>query len=151
MKADKKVEVEIRNLLEKMAEAYRKKDIGSVMSCYAIGSDVVSYGTGKDEKYIGQEQMRKAYERDFAQSESVALAFDWLAISTNRTRNVAWFASDITVRAKVSGKEVTLPCRLTGVMEKRSGSWLIVQGHFSLPAAEQPEGQSFPGQEQTGN
>lgn len=151
MKADRKVEVGVRILLEKMAEAYRKKDVEGVMSCYAVGPDVVSYGTGKAEKYVGPVQMRKAYERDFAQSESVALTFDWLSVSTDKNRNVAWFASDITVRAKVSGKEVTLPGRLTGVMEKRAGNWLIVQVHFSLPAAEQPEGRSFPGQEQTGN
>lgn len=144
MKADKEIEAAVRAVLEKMAEAYRKKDVDGLMSLYVSDPDVVSIGTGKDEKYIGLAQLRKAYERDFAQSQSVAITFDWLSVSADATGDIAWFASDITVRAKVSGKEVTFPGRLTGVMENRAGNWLIVLGHFSLPAAGQQEGHSFP-------
>ncbi|MBN1762244.1 MAG: nuclear transport factor 2 family protein [Methanomicrobia archaeon] len=146
MKADKKTEAEIRAVLERMAEAYENKDVDAVMSCYAPDPDVVSIGTGKDEKYIGPEQLRRAYERDFTQSESVAMTFDWLSVSTAAAGNVAWLASDITIHVQVSGKHLTLSGRLTGVVENRGGNWLLVQGHFSLPAAEQPEGQSFPEQ-----
>ena len=144
MKADRKTAAEIQAVLDRMAEAYRNNDVDAVMRCYAPDPDVVSIGTGKDEKYIGPEQLRHAYERDFAQSESVALTFDWLSVSIAAAGNVAWFASDITVHVQVSGKDLTFSGRLTGTMENRDDKWLIVQGHFSLPAIEQPEGQSFP-------
>jgi hypothetical protein len=39
---------------------------------------------------------------------------------------------------------VTLPARITFVLEKRGEEWLIVQAHFSFPAAGQAEGESFP-------
>jgi ketosteroid isomerase-like protein len=129
-----------------MAEAYQNNDFDAVMCCYASDPDVVSIDTGKDEKYSGPEQLRHAYERDFAQSESVSMTFDWLLVSAAAAGNVAWLASDITVHVHVSGKDRTLSGRQTGVMENRDGNWLLVQGHFSLPAAEQPDGQSFPGQ-----
>ncbi|HUV01974.1 MAG TPA: nuclear transport factor 2 family protein [Desulfobacteria bacterium] len=144
MKADKKTEAEIKAVLERMAEAYQNNDVDAVMGCYAPDPGVVSIGTGNDEKYIGPEQLRQAYERDFAQSESVSMTFDWLSVSIAAAGNVAWVASDITVHVLVSGKDLTFSGRLTGVMENRDGNWLIVQGHFSLPAAEQPDGQSFP-------
>jgi hypothetical protein len=37
-----------------------------------------------------------------------------------------------------------MPARATFVLEKRDGKWLIVQGHYSAPAAGQEEGQSIP-------
>jgi len=146
MEAEKRTEAEIRVVLERMAKAYENKDVDAVMSCYAPDPDVVSIGTGKDEKYIGPEQLRRAHERDFAQSESISMTFDGLSVSTAAAGKVAWFASDITVHVEASGKHLTLSGRLTGVVENRGGKWLLVQGHFSLPAAEQPEGQSFPEQ-----
>jgi SnoaL-like domain len=33
--------------------------------------------------------------------------------------------------------------RFTTVLEQRDDRWLLVQSHFSLPAAEQAEGRSF--------
>ena len=56
----------------------------------------------------------------------------------------AWAATDATFKAQVGEEELTLEGRLTLVLENRGGKWLIVQGHFSLPAAAQAEGESFP-------
>jgi hypothetical protein len=39
---------------------------------------------------------------------------------------------------------MTLPARITFVLEQRGGQWLIVQGHFSFPATGQAEGEAFP-------
>jgi ketosteroid isomerase-like protein len=144
MNANKKTEADVRAVLERMLDAYRTKDLDGVMSCYAPDPDLVSIGTGRDEKTLGPGPLRRQYERDFAQSESVAMTFDWLSVSANAAGSVAWVASDATVHAKVRGEEMTFQGRLTGVLENRKGTWLIVQVHFSLPAAEQPAGESFP-------
>ena len=45
---------------------------------------------------------------------------------------------------KADGQAMSLPARLTAVFEKRGDRWLIVQSHFSFPAAGQAEGVSFP-------
>jgi hypothetical protein len=37
-----------------------------------------------------------------------------------------------------------MPARLSAVLERRDGSWLIVQLHGSLPAAGQAEGEAWP-------
>lgn len=49
----------------------------------------------------------------------------------------------MTFEVKAEGQEMTLPGRLTAVLEQRGDQWLIVQSHFSLPAPGQ-EGESFP-------
>jgi hypothetical protein len=44
---------------------------------------------------------------------------------------------------EAGGQKLNFPGRFTGVFEKRNGKWLVVQAHFSLPAA-QAEGESVP-------
>jgi ketosteroid isomerase-like protein len=39
---------------------------------------------------------------------------------------------------------MTIPARITWVLEKREDKWLIVQSHFSVPFGEQTAGESFP-------
>jgi hypothetical protein len=51
---------------------------------------------------------------------------------------------DASFHLKGDGLEMTLPARITFVLERRGEQWLIVQGHFSLPAAGQSEGEAFP-------
>ena len=46
----------------------------------------------------------------------------------------------------MAGQDVEPLGRLTAVLEKRHGRWLIVQSHFSMPYAEQAAGQSSPSQ-----
>jgi ketosteroid isomerase-like protein len=57
--------------------------------------------------------------------------------------NVAWAAADAVFKATVAGQELSLPARVTAVLEKRGDQWLVVQSHFSLPAPGE-EGESFP-------
>jgi ketosteroid isomerase-like protein len=56
---------------------------------------------------------------------------------------VAWAAGRATGQARVEGQDVTMTGRFTAVLEQRGDRWLLVQTHFSLPAAEQAEGRSF--------
>lgn len=125
-----------------MVEGYAKRDWNILESLFASDPDIVMYGTGKDEKRIGTTEIKAQAERDWAQSESTALSFEWTSVSA--AGNVAWVATDATFRIKAGGQEIVLPARMTAVLEKRDGKWLIVQSHFSLPATEQAEGESFP-------
>ena len=56
---------------------------------------------------------------------------------------VAWVAGRATVQARIDGQDLTLTGRFTAVLEQRGDRWLLMQTHFSLPAAEQAEGRSF--------
>jgi len=141
MNTDKKTENEVTAALQKLTHAYAKRDLKGFLECFASDADVVLYGTGADEKCIGQEQIRTQVGRDWAQSESAAMSFTWTSISGAGV--VAWAAVDGTFRFRADGQEMSLPGRITFVLERREGRWLIVQSHFSTPASEQEEGQSF--------
>ena len=142
MKADAKTENAVRDVLNGMAESYAKRDLKGLLSLIAPDADVVMYGTGADEKRIGQEQIKIQAQRDWSQTESSALDYDWISVSANG--NIAWAAADATFKIKAGSESMNLPARLTSVLEKRNDRWLIVQAHFSLPASGQAEGESFP-------
>jgi ketosteroid isomerase-like protein len=80
-------------------------------------------------------------ERDFAQSE--ALSVDYEPLVASEAGPVAWVAGRASVQVRVEGQKLTLTGRFTAVLEQRGDRWLLMQTHFSLPAAEQAGGRSF--------
>ena len=141
MKADARTEGEVRATLQKLTDAFRNRDLKAFLESFAPDADVLLYGTGADEKRIGPEQIRTQVERDWAQSESAAMRFDWTSVSA--AGPVAWAAVDGAFTFRAGGQEGTIPARVSFVLEKRDGRWLIAHAHFSTPAAAQEEGQSF--------
>jgi ketosteroid isomerase-like protein len=107
----------------------------------APDDDVVGIGTGPDEWRVGPAAFRAQLERDLAQSEALSVDYEPLVVS--EAGPVAWVAGRATVQAWVDGQDLALTGRFTAVLEQREGRWLLMQTHFSLPAAEQAEGRSF--------
>ena len=143
MKADAKTEAEVRAVLTKLTNSYEKRDLEGFMGCFAPDPHAVLYGTGIDEKRIGLAEIRMQAQRDWDQSEAISMAFDWISVSA--AGGVAWAAMDGAFKVRAGGQEFTMPARVTLVLVKRDDRWLIVQSHFSAPAAGQQEGESFPG------
>jgi uncharacterized protein (TIGR02246 family) len=142
MKADAKTEAEVMKVLNRFIEAFNKRDLDSGLELFAPDPDVVFIGTGGDEKSVGLAEIRAEFERAFAQSEQASIQLDWYSVSA--ADSVAWVAADAVIQAKVGGKAISFPIRLTTVFEQRKGKWLVVQSHDSLPAAGQKEGESWP-------
>ena len=142
MKADAKTEAAVMSTLNRVIEAYVNRDMDSALACFAPDPDLVYIGTGVDEKRLGPNEVRMQLERDWAQTEAVSIELGWRSVSA--AGSVAWVASDIIVRAKASGQEISFLGRFTAVLEQRKGRWFIMQRHFSVPAREQAEGESLP-------
>jgi ketosteroid isomerase-like protein len=116
--------------------------MGSLSDLIAPDPDVTFIGTGVDEERIGISEIKEQIQRDWAQSESASIDWDRLCVSAQGT--VAWVAANVRLKARVSGREMTLSGRITAVMDKRDGRWLIDQLHMSVPMVGQKEGHSFP-------
>ena len=142
MKADPETEAAVMSVVRQFAETFNTHDINSGLALFASDPDVVFIGTGGDEKCIGLAEIKAELERAFTQSERSLIQIGWYSVSA--AGSVAWGAADAVIQAKVSGQEISFPVRLTTVLEKRGGRWLIVQSHASMPAAGQKEGESWP-------
>jgi len=142
MKADATTEAAVKAVLDKFSESYAKRDLQTLLALFAPDPDLVLYGTGADEKRIGLAELKVQVERDWSQSDAASMLFGWTSVSA--AGSVAWVATDGAFEVQAGGQEMTLPARLTCVLERRGNQWLIVQAHFSVPFGQQSEGESFP-------
>jgi ketosteroid isomerase-like protein len=143
MVADAKTKAEILKTIREMWKAYGRLDADGVLGFYAPDPDVVVIGSGVDEVYVGPKQAKRGLKRDFAQVRDVKGGLSKVRISA--AGKVAWLAASCRFAAYVSGCNIEMAGRLTAVLEKRRGRWLILQSHFAMPYAGQAKGQSFPG------
>lgn len=142
MKADKKTENEVMAALIKGHEAYARRDIDGLLAAFVPDADVIMIGTGADERRVGLAEIRAQAERDWAQTEASAIEFGWRSVSV--AGSVACVATEATFKVKAGGQEMGIPARMTATLEKRGEKWLVLQSHYSIPWAEQTEGESFP-------
>lgn len=141
MKANTETEGEVKSIFRKLTGAYERRNIAEFLDCFAADDDVVLYGTGVDEKRIGLDQIRAQVERDWAQTEAISMSFNWTSISA--AGPVAWASVDGEFNFRANGQEGNIPARVSFVLERRDGRWLIVHSHFSTPLQTQDEGQSI--------
>ena len=142
MKVDAKTEAEIKVVMKKWADTYKRRDLKGAMALYVPDADVVMVGSGVDEVRIGPEAIKAQYERDWAQTEAGSV--DYKSTMVSKVGSAAVVFSEATITARVEGKSMEFPLRITGALENRGGKWLFNQLHASMPAAGQEEGQSFP-------
>ncbi|MCW4029965.1 MAG: nuclear transport factor 2 family protein [Candidatus Bathyarchaeota archaeon] len=142
MKADSKTQNEVTSTLKQMFDAYQKRDLTAMLAVVAPDKDVIVIGSGADERSLGPEEFGKSAKRDWAQSETASINLGDTKVSMAGV--IAWFAADVTFQFAIRGEQSKLPGRLTGVMEKREGKWLLMQMHFSTPSSQQQQGQSWP-------
>jgi ketosteroid isomerase-like protein len=140
--SDAKTHAEVMRALTKFADAYAKRDINALLAMIGSDQNVFMYGTGADEKRLGKAAIRQQAERDWAQSESASMTYDWTSISAQGP--VAWVASDLTFHMIAGGHVMDMPARMTAVLTKTGKQWLFEQFHMSFPASEQAQGKSFP-------
>jgi ketosteroid isomerase-like protein len=141
MQASPSTQAAVQATLQQWKDAYGRRDVDGALAVMAPDEDVVGIGTGPDEWRVGPEEFKAQLERDFAQSEALSVDYEPLVVS--EAGPVAWVAGRARVRARVEGQDVSLTGRFTAVLEQRGDRWLLMQTHFSLPAAEQADGRSF--------
>jgi ketosteroid isomerase-like protein len=141
MRASPQTQAAVEATLRQWADAYTARDLDQALAPIAPDDDVVGIATGQDEWRVGLEEFKAQIERDFSQAEALSVDYEPLVVS--EAGSVAWVAGRASVQARVDGQDLGLDGRFTAVLEHRDSRWLLVQTHFSLPAAEQAEGRSF--------
>ena len=142
MRADAKTEADIKKVIAAISEHYEKRNLKELMACFGTDPDVMVFGTGVDEKPVGPTAVETQVQRDWAQTDAIAIKLFNPAVSADG--DVAWVSSDGAFEITAGGQDMTLPARATYVLQRKNGAWRAVQAHYSLPAAGQEEGSSVP-------
>ena len=131
-RANKWVESQIEQTMQRFSKAYTDKDINAIMNIYSAEQDTVAIGTNEDERLVGPASIRAAYENDFAAFAQIT-GMDYKIRAVSVYGNVAWFFADLTVSVVYNGKPSSSTGRLTAVLRRINGRWRILQSHFSFP------------------
>jgi len=142
MKADVNTSTAVIGVLNRYVDAVAKRDVEGVLELMAPDTETIVFGTGQDERRIGQDELKAQLERDFSQSEKIYYEMGWRFVSSSGS--VAWVATEGVADIRAHGKKFHLPVRLTAVLEQHGDRWYFVQLHNSLPASGQRKGESFP-------
>jgi len=129
------IEKEVKDWLSAYAKAYEKKDVNGLMSM--IAAEAVFIDSSPQGRYIGTDAIKKAYEAEFPQIQSVVMEPTWLTATAKGDQ--AWFAADLTAKVDLGKEKFNVPGRWTGILEKRGGKWLIILSHFSYTAMDEKE------------
>jgi ketosteroid isomerase-like protein len=133
MKANPETAVEVRRILEQFAQAYgARKSVEEVLAFFAQDDDVTVVGTRLSDLRRGIEQVRAQIAKDWSGPQSYTMEIEKCDVSS--AGDVAWACVQMRHVLSAGSPESTGPARLTCVLERRNGRWLIMQWHKSRPS-----------------
>ncbi len=112
------------------------KDFNRLYAAVAQDEDFFIYHPDSKSTIRGFEAFRQFGEAGWKNEafRATDYAIKDLRITFARLGNVAWYACLLDDHAEWNGKPIGWDdCRWTGTLEKRDGSWAVVQMHFSFP------------------
>jgi uncharacterized protein (TIGR02246 family) len=128
----------VLGVLDAYAKAYTAKDVRALEALYAPDAGLVCIGTAGTEVARGREKVGELLRKDLAEKVSVRLDRTWDSVSS--AGDVAWVAAGYRLTSRGTGGDMDAEARLTAVLQKKDGKWLIRQWHLSVPyAAPLPE------------
>ncbi len=132
MRADATTEQEILAVFDRFNEVVPARDLPATMALFAQEADVLLLGSEAGEVAMGRGELLRFFTRIY--SRPVRYSWVWRRRTVSCIGDIAWvFAEGEIVVRGVEG-EKRGPFRLTGVLEKREGRWLLAQFHGSEPA-----------------
>jgi class 3 adenylate cyclase/ketosteroid isomerase-like protein len=140
MTVDPKVEAEVRAYLNEFQYDSNRSDIEALRS--QLAPDLVGFGTGSHERYVGADEFLAGVEQDIGEVEAIEREHKWLAIVERGP--IIIFTLEYDISWTIAGQRHSSPARLSGVLERHEGRLRAVHSHMSFPASHQSTGQSWP-------
>ncbi len=118
-------EAEIRELVERWAQAVRAKDLAGAIAHHA--DDIVMFDAPMPLQLIGLDAYRDSWEPFFTQSPGGPGAFDLTELKVTAGESVAYCHAIVNIRDS--------QVRLTVGLRKEDGDWVVAHEHHSYPIA----------------
>jgi len=128
----------VKTVLEEWIQCFETEDMELASKIIAPDDDLVVFGTDAAEHFIGWELFKESLQKQFDAAENVDASIIEELVKVHKSGEVAWISCLLDMEVTSLGESFSLEgMRLTGVMEKRNGNWVIVQLHASVPVAGQ--------------
>jgi ketosteroid isomerase-like protein len=128
-------EVQIDALYQKFAAAFRRKDVDGIMALYLPGKTLFVFDVSPPREHVGWNDYRDDWRQLFASMKGAEPGFTISELSVVVDGDVAYTHSiqHVTIAASKSAPASKLVVRVTDVLRKIAGKWLVVQEHVSVP------------------
>ncbi len=118
--------------------AFESEDMEMLSKCFSHDPDMVIFGTDAAERWVGWDAFAQAQQQFFEAQEESDLSTRDMVIHIHQTGEVAWMSYLMDWKGQALGEPFDFTgIRMTGVMEKQDGNWVIVQWHGSIPVSGQ--------------
>jgi ketosteroid isomerase-like protein len=125
-------EKEVRGFLDRQVKAFETRDINALMEMLSPNASVVMLGNGPADRWVGPEDIKRAYQHQMAQY--VSEKFTLRGTTIGARDSIGWFSTQARILKMAANKaQSTLLINWSGVLQKSEGKWLLIQSHFSLP------------------
>jgi uncharacterized protein (TIGR02246 family) len=125
------IDPQLQALLTKYHQALKSQDLAAVVSTYAPGSSTVLLGTGPGERWLGQQEIKDAYEHFFADYDRGTMTIYCGSQASGIKGNLAWLLAVCDFTDSLKGKKREYGVNFTAVAEKQDGAWRFRTFHFS--------------------
>lgn len=127
-----------RAAVDQFPVALETEDVALMSRLMAHDADMVCFGTDASERWVGWDALKASVELQFAAFENTKITVRDQVVKVGPSGDVAWFTEVMDWDLTAGGEPVKLEgARISGVLEKRDGAWVMVQFHTSLPVAGQ--------------
>ncbi len=121
-------------VLRLLVKANAEKDLETMKQFMATDENVIGYTIG-GRKYVGWDGFARTMSLEFASVDRLEIPIPYLKVW--QRGDIAWFAMELDYTREVKNEKgeverTVIPLRETGVLERRDGTWLIVNWHESL-------------------
>ena len=124
--------------IDKLWLSFKNGDVEMFSQVMSKDTDLVSFGTDEVERWQGWGALEDSIKEQFASFNVLGIERKNKTIKYSKTGETAWFSEVVDWEVLSGGQKALLEgIRFTGVLENRSGTWVIVQFHSSVGVAGQ--------------
>ena len=124
---------QINTLYQRFSTAFQHKDLNGIMSVYVRGNSLFVFDVTPPRQHVGWNDYRNDWKDTFAGFKGQP-AFSVNDLDVTISGDLAYTHSIQHVAGKLAkGGSITANVRVTDVLRKINGKWLIVQEHVSIP------------------
>ena len=140
---EKQVDIEaekaqVKSVLDQYFKVIETEDIELLSQLTAHDEDMVNFGTDAAERFVGWKSLKESFQKQCDAFDTAKISVRDRVIKISQSGTVAWYSVILDFKVKSHGKEISIEgVRSTGVLEKREGKWVFVQGHSSIPVSGQ--------------
>jgi uncharacterized protein (TIGR02246 family) len=125
-------EAQIKALEQRVADGANAKDVDAIMKNFVPDKTLLVFDVIPPREYKGADAFRKDWQAFFDRSGSITIENSDMNVTSDGKMAFATYIAHLTSKAK-DGNLMDVTMRITDVLRKSSGKWLIFHEHVSVP------------------